>query len=95
MTQPTMAGSWPARRARGQRRLRAVRALGGEPSGLVEPEEGRVGRLARGGILAGGLPEFGGRALDVEDVVDDLKRQAERFTVGVDRGQIGRGMRPP
>ena len=74
----------------GERGARAVGAVGGEPSGFGEPEQCRIGRLARRGILAGGLPQIGRGAFDVEDVVDDLKRQAERLAVGVDRGFLRR-----
>ena len=43
----------------------------------LEAVQRRVRGLARGGILPGGLAELRRRAFDVEDVVDDLERQAE------------------
>ena len=38
------------------------------------------------GILAGGLAEAHRAAFDVEDVVDDLEREPDRFGEGVERG---------
>ena len=43
----------------------------------VEAVERRIGRLAGGRVLAGGLAELRRRAFDVEDVVDDLEGEAE------------------
>ena len=52
-------------------------ALGGQLARPVEAEERRVGRLGAGRVLAGGLAELLRAALDVEDVVDDLKREPD------------------
>ena len=65
-----------------ERAVRACQAIGRERTGAIEAEQRRVGRLPAGGVLARGLAERRGIALDVEDVVDDLKREAE---VGGDR----------
>ena len=79
MTQSAMAGELAAARPPpvAAPPARASRRLGREPARLVEAEEDGIGRLARRGVLAGGLAELGRRPLDVEDVVDDLERQAE------------------
>ena len=44
----------------------------------VDAEHGDQRRLAGGGVLAGGFAERGGVAFDVEQVVGDLERLAER-----------------
>ncbi len=57
--------------------LRAFGAVGGHRARAVEAEERGIGRLVAGRVLAGRLAELVGAALDVENVVDDLKRQAD------------------
>ena len=78
-TQRASAGSWPARPNVGQRRERAVDALRREPARSLETEERRIRRFAGGGVLAGGLAQLVRGAFDVQDVIDDLKRQADVF----------------
>ena len=56
--------------------------------------------LAGGGILAGGLADGGGVAFDVEQVVGDLERLADRRAIAVDAGarvphRPARGWRRP
>ena len=51
--------------------------LAGEAPRLLEPVDADVGDLALAGVRADGLAEVRLRALDVEDVVDDLEEQAE------------------
>ena len=69
-----------------ERGVRAREALGGERARALEPEQRRIGRLRRRGVLAGGLAErSAASAFDVEDVVDDLKREADLGGVAIDR----------
>src|SRR6185312_2453469 len=71
--QPAGAG------AEGQERgMRLAAQRRGALARGVEAERGHVRRLATRGVLAGGLAERRRRALDVEDVVDDLEREAGR-----------------
>ena len=84
-TQRAMAASWPPRPARVERVERALDARSREPPRFFEAVDRRIGGLAGRGILAGGLAEIRRRAFDVEDVVDDLKREADALAVGVDR----------
>ena len=59
----------------------------------IDAEQGREGRLVLRQILASGLAEGGGIALDVEQVVADLEGQAERVGVTVQRrARIGIGI---
>ena len=51
--------------------------LSGQRARLVEAKEAGIRGLSGSGILARGLAERVGRCLDVENVVDDLKRQAD------------------
>ena len=67
----------------------------GHAARRLEPVELRVGGLAGGRILPGGLPEIRRRALDVENVVDDLKRQAELARGAIDRVHLLRRHRRP
>ena len=79
-----------ARRGRGCARRRPA------PSSASRPKSGGVGRLAGGGVLAGRLAELGRRALDVEDVVDDLEGEADLAAEdadGLERRGIGAGHR--
>jgi len=62
---------------RHQRRPGPRDAAVGERARLVQPEQRRVRRLAGGRVLARGLAERRRRALDVEDVVDDLEQQPQ------------------
>ena len=52
-----------------------------------------IGGLLCGDIFAGGLAEFLGRLRDVEDVVDDLKGEAERLAEIGERGELRRAWR--
>ena len=75
-------------------RARAPR-VGGQRLRSLEAEQGRVGRLAGGGVLAGRLAEVGGRAFDVEHVVDDLEGEADFAAEDADRrGSSPRRRRP-
>ena len=70
---------------------------GGEAMGFAagtgEPENGGVGGLGGGDVFAGGLAEFLGGLGHIEDVVDDLKSEAERLAEVGERGEArGRGM---
>ena len=87
----------PARRARRTARARrALRARSASARALAagEPEQRHERRLALRGVLAGGLAERRGRALDVEHVVDDLEREPGRARVGVERRGFAGGERP-
>ena len=55
----------------------------------------RVGGLAGGRILARRLAEIGRRALDVENVVHDLKRQPEFSRGAIDRVDLVARRRRP
>ena len=63
--------------ARGAQRSRRVPGSGRQLPRRDQAVERRIRRLAGGGILARRLAEVGRRALDVQDVVDDLECQAE------------------
>ena len=65
------------------------------PARRVEAVERRIRRLAGRGVLARRLAEIRRRALDVEDVVDDLKREAELRRRRVDRRPPARSLPPP
>lgn len=54
---------------------------------LFEAEDGGVGGLVDGGVLAGGFTELLGGLGDVEDVVDDLEGEAEVVA------EIGEGLK--
>ena len=72
--------------------------VGGQRLRSLEAEQGRVGGLAGGGVLAGRLAEVGGRAFDVEHVVDDLEGEADfaaEDADGADRRRVGAGHRRP
>src|SRR5436190_3226388 len=78
----------------GQRAPRARRAVGGHLPRSIEAEERGIGRLRAGGVLARRLAELRGAAFHVEDVVDDLKTEAEIVRVLMDGGEerlIGAG----
>ena len=51
---------------------------------LVDAVDGGPGGLDAGGVLAGGLAEFGGGLGHVEDVVDDLEGEAGFFAEGAE-----------
>src|SRR5262249_48252779 len=68
-----------------ERRKRPLGALVGHAPRLREAVQRGIRRLAGGGILAGRLPEIRRRAGDVEDVVDDLKRETELGRESLDR----------
>ena len=55
----------------------------------LEAEQGRIGRLGLGHVLAGGLAQLFGAGFDVEQVVADLEGQAE---CGGERVQAGEGV---
>ena len=46
------------------------------------------------GVLARGFPERFGRLLDVQHVVDDLKRQADMLAIAGQRAQLFIALRP-
>ena len=97
-TQRAMRGQMAAessRRRAVERGQRALDALGRHPARRVEAVERRIGRLARGGVLAGGLAERLRRPLDVEDVVDDLEGEAELGGEALDRRELRRVRRRP
>src|ERR1700674_305730 len=78
--------------ARGQARVleddpRVPRTLGRESSGPLDAEDRRVAWLPARRVLARALAERRRVALDVEHVVDDLKREPELGRVLPDRGQ--------
>ena len=82
--------------ARGvQRGQAAVHARCRERTRFRHAVERGVGGLASSGVLAGGFAETGRCALDVENVVDDLKGQAELSGERLDRPElIARSLRP-
>src|SRR5215831_15537658 len=65
----------------------------GELARAAEAERGDVGRLALRRVLARGLAERRGRRLGVEDVVDDLEREADAFRVAVQTVEFPRPQR--
>jgi len=75
-------------RAERRQRFRRVLDQGGEALlRFGDAEHGDDRRLAGGGVLAGLLADGGGVALDVEDVVGDLERLADRGAVALERGE--------
>ena len=69
--------------------------VGGQRLRALEAEQRRVGRLAGGGVLAGRLAEVGGRALDVQHVVDNLEGEADLAAEDADGGDRRRRRRRP
>ena len=71
--------------------------FGGQPPGLLtralQAQDGGIGRFLRGEVLARALAEFFARLRHVENVVDDLKRQAERAAEARQRLPDGRAWR--
>ena len=57
-------------------------------SGFFEAEDGGVGGFVDGFVFAGGLAKGGGVGGDVEDVVNDLKGEAEVVTEGCECVQL-------
>src|SRR5215813_12362399 len=68
--------------------VRLPRELGGARFGGGESVESRVGGFPLPLVLPGRLPERLERALDVEDVVDDLEREADPVAVLGERRQL-------
>ena len=77
-----------SRRRRARRAERAQAAVRASASAsrrascrrcAAQAQQRHVGRLVVGGVLAGGLAQRRGVALDVEDVVDHLEREADRI----------------
>ena len=68
-----------------ERLARAAVAISGERARLLQAKEGGVGGLAGRLVLAGGLAQRRGRALDIQDVVDNLEGEADLFPILVDR----------
>ena len=64
----------------------ALDALGRQPARTLQAKERGIRRFGVGGVLAGRLAERRGVAFDVEDVVDDLKREPKVRRVPIDRG---------
>ena len=61
-----------------------VGAFGGQLPGARHAEQRGVGRLRARRVFAGGLSQLLRAAFDVEDVVDDLKRQPDLGAVPID-----------
>ena len=64
---------FPAKSGGGERRSSRLDSFGRQGSRAIQAVEGGLGRLSRGGILAGRLAEVGRVAFDIENVVDDLE----------------------
>src|SRR5215510_3982635 len=68
----------PATEPRSSKRFGgAIDAIGRQPAGGIEAVKGRIRRFAGRGVLAGGLAEISRGSFHVENVVDDLKREAD------------------
>src|SRR5262249_31669492 len=77
--------------------LGILKQVGGPFSGCVDADERRIGKLALCGILSRGLTKLLGRALAVREVVNDLKRKADRLAVVAQRVEFrlsGAGQQP-
>src|SRR5205814_5174065 len=59
-----------------KRRERAAGELPGNFPRLFQADNGRISRLLCPRVFAGGLPQLLGRLREVEDVVDNLEREA-------------------
>ena len=75
--------------------LRAVETFGRHAARCLEAVQRRAGRLSRGGILTRRLTEYRSLTLDVENIVDDLKRQAELGGSAVDGRHLILGILRP
>src|SRR5262245_60483368 len=72
-----------------QRRKRSVsQALCGL-AGFFQTNDRRVGSLFCGRVLPGGLAQLLAGLCDIEDVVDDLKREADVVAKGRERSELG------
>src|SRR6185503_3425442 len=74
-----------------ERRVRLSREHGGAHLGRIEAVDPRIGDLLLPLVLAGRLPERLQRALDVEDVVDDLEGETDAVAVRAERRQLRLG----
>src|SRR6185295_17040621 len=80
------------RRPEGRERpVRLSRERGGAHLGRGETVDPRISDLLLPLVLAGRLPERLQRALDVEDVVDDLEGEADAVSVRAERRQLRLG----
>ena len=96
MTQAAMSASRdPCSPADRSAAIGVIVPFGGEAARLLEAVRGRICRLAGLGILARRLAEIFRVALDVEDVVDDLKRKSEMPAVLRDGSESQRRRRRP
>ena len=82
----------PRRRDRAARAPPALRRAAPRraPWRAASPRQRDERRLALRDVLAGRLAERGGRAFDVEHVVDDLEREARGIRVAIERARLAR-----
>jgi len=65
--------------------------LGGDCARLLKTDEARVGRLLSGHVLAGGLAKLRTRLCHVEDVINNLKGEADVIPKGGQGAELGGG----
>ena len=69
---------------------RAVSEAACDRAGFFQADDGGVGRLLRGGVLAGGFAELLAGLGHVKYIVDDLEGEADVVAKGGQRGELGR-----
>src|SRR5207248_4186959 len=55
---------------------------------IFDAHQRRIGELSLGDVLARGLAELLGAGLEVEQIVDDLKGDADALAVRLERGEL-------
>jgi hypothetical protein len=61
----------------------------GDLPGFLKSDDGGVGGFVSGGIFAGGFPQLLARLSDIQDVVDDLEREADVVTEVGEGAELG------